>query len=104
MDNTRKFTGKADVYQKFRPGYPEELYEYLCKNCLPYGGVAADVGAGTGKFAEGLIRRGIRTYCVEPNEDMARILKENFAGASCFRRRRSIGLTKRRFTPAASGY
>ena len=84
MDNTRKFTGKADVYQKFRPGYPEELYEYLCKNCLPYGGVAADVGAGTGKFAEGLIKRGIRTYCVEPNEDMARILKENFAGASCF--------------------
>ena len=29
--NCEKFTGKADVYQKFRPGYPEELYEYLCK-------------------------------------------------------------------------
>ena len=74
IKNTEKFSGKADVYGKFRPGYPDALYEYLCKNYLPHGGVAADVGAGTGKFAAGLIKRGIKTFCVEPNADMARVL------------------------------
>ena len=83
--NCEKFTGKADVYQKFRPGYPEELYEYLCKYYLPSGGAVADVGAGTGKFAEGFIRRNITTFCVEPNADMARVLKENYGKYPNFR-------------------
>lgn len=79
-DNTKKFSGKADIYEEFRPGYPDALYEYLCKTYLPYGGNVADVGSGTGKFARGLIERGINTFCVEPNGDMARILQTNFRG------------------------
>lgn len=27
MENTEKFTGKADVYAKYRPGYPAELFD-----------------------------------------------------------------------------
>ena len=49
--NCEKFTGKADDYQKFRPGYTEDLYDYLCKYYLPSGGAVADVGSVTCKFA-----------------------------------------------------
>lgn len=82
--NTEKFSGKAEVYEKFRPGYPNALYEYLCKNYLPSGGAVADVGAGTGKFAAGLVKRGIKTFCVEPNADMARVLIDELGGFAAF--------------------
>lgn len=83
--NTQKFTGKADIYQKYRPDYPDELYEYLCKYYLPYGGVVADVGAGTGKFAKGFLSRKVTTFCVEPNADMARVLSQTYGDLPNFK-------------------
>ena len=71
IKNTEKFSGKAEVYEKFRPGYPDALYEYLCKNYLPRGGAVADVGAGTGKLAAGLVNGGRKPLVVEPTADSA---------------------------------
>lgn len=34
MENTEKFTGKADVYAKYRPGYPAELFDICIINIL----------------------------------------------------------------------
>lgn len=65
------FTGRAAVYDKYRPGYPEKLMDYLCKaNGLTEESLVADVGSGTGKFTAQLLQCGLRVAAVEPNDDM----------------------------------
>lgn len=71
--NEEKFTGKADVYSSHRPGYPEELYDFLFSELgFAAGTAVADVGAGTGIFSLPLAKRGCRVFAVEPNADMRR--------------------------------
>jgi len=67
--NTELFTGKAEVYAKSRPGYPEEAIDYIC-GLAPSNAIFADIGAGTGKFTELIAKRGYTIFAVEPNEDM----------------------------------
>jgi len=67
--NTELFTGKAQVYAKARPGYPDAVLEYI-KSLVPPNAVFADIGAGTGKFTKLLARGGYAIYAVEPNADM----------------------------------
>lgn len=76
--NTEKFTGKAEVYAKARPGYPDAVVDYICSLVLP-NAVFADVGAGTGKFTELLARRGHTIFAVEPNTDMRQQLSVTLA-------------------------
>lgn len=66
--NEQKFTGKADLYEKFRPSYPDELISYLYDNA-PCEAVA-DIGAGTGKFTRCLLQKPWKVTAVEPNADM----------------------------------
>jgi FkbM family methyltransferase len=73
--NTELFTGKANVYAKARPGYPEAAMDWIA-SLLPKDAVIADVGAGTGKFTVLLAQKGYRVYAVEPNADMRRQLYE----------------------------
>lgn len=71
MENTEKFTGKADVYAKYRPGYPAELFEHLYqKYSLNASSVIADIGSGTGIFTRELLKSGMKVKAVEPNADM----------------------------------
>jgi len=82
MTNTEKFTGLAQVYRKYRPGYPDELFDYL-KNTLGLNPKSrtAEVGSGTGIFTGLLLAHGLREiYAVEPNADM-RAVAENELGA-----------------------
>lgn len=80
MSNTEKFTGRANVYDKYRPGYPQELYEFLFNTFnLNEKSVIADIGAGTGKFALSFLCKGIKTVCVEPNSDMKGIMDLNYS-------------------------
>lgn len=67
--NETKFTNKAVVYDKSRPGYPEEAIDYML-TLAPKNPVAADVGSGTGKLSEALLKRGYKVYAIEPNEAM----------------------------------
>lgn len=67
--NTEKFTGKAEVYAKARPGYPDAAIDYI-KSMVPSNAVFADIGAGTGKFTELLARHEYTVFAVEPNADM----------------------------------
>jgi SAM-dependent methyltransferase len=69
MNNTDKFTGRADVYAKARPSYAEKSVDYIL-NQLPEKPVIADIGAGTGKFSKQLAERGVTLFAVEPNDDM----------------------------------
>ena len=67
--NTELFSGKAEAYAKARPGYPEEVVDYIL-SLAPQGAVFADIGAGTGKFTELLAKKGLPVFAVEPNADM----------------------------------
>ncbi len=71
MNNTEKFTGRADAYVKARPSYSQAFIKMLCEK-LGFGKdtIVADIGSGTGKLSKQLLENGCIVYCVEPNEDM----------------------------------
>lgn len=81
--NEEKFSGKAEIYEKYRPSYPSELFDLLYSRYVDPESVIADVGSGTGKFAKPLLERGNTVYCVEPNADMmdkAKLLLDGYGG------------------------
>ena len=83
--NEDRFTGKADIYKKFRPSYPKELMDYLYSQVgFSRDSAIADIGAGTGIFSRLLLERGSRVYCVEPNGDMRRALEQDLSGFNNF--------------------
>lgn len=65
-------------YEDVRPGYPAEAFAAVLADLRPHCAKealsAADVGAGTGRFTEGLIARNVRTFAVEPSTVMRRVL------------------------------
>ena len=80
MDYTNRFDGRGEVYAKARPRYAEGLFEYLKSEVgAAAGSVFADVGSGTGIFAEQLLNSGYAVFAVEPNGDMRRKAEEKLA-------------------------
>ena len=80
MDSTKLFYKKADIYDKFRPPYATELYEYIRSNVITNcdNFTMADIGSGTGMFCEPFLRDGVSVYCVEPNESMRLLAEKKF--------------------------
>jgi predicted RNA methylase len=71
VDNTNRFTGKAELYVQARPRYADALFSYMKEDLqLRIGSVVADVGSGTGIMSDQLLSAGYVVYAVEPNEDM----------------------------------
>lgn len=71
MDNTKKFSGKADVYQKARPNYAQALLDFIAQKWqIGKGSLVADIGSGTGIFTRQLLGLGAKVFAVEPNADM----------------------------------
>jgi len=78
--NEERFTGKADIYKKYRPTYPKELIEYLYSQVgFSQNSVIADIGSGTGIFSRLLLERESTVYCVEPNEDMRQTAEKDLS-------------------------
>ena len=73
--NEEKFTGKADVYDKYRPTYPAELVDWLYEKT--HAETVADIGAGTGIFTKCLSAKPWSITAVEPNADMLEKLRGN---------------------------
>ncbi|MCU0432637.1 MAG: class I SAM-dependent methyltransferase [Bacteroidia bacterium] len=70
-NTTERFSGRVANYVKWRPGYPQALYEALLKNnTLATTDVIADIGAGTGISAALFAQNGHHVIAVEPNEPM----------------------------------
>jgi SAM-dependent methyltransferase len=67
----------ARDYDDVRPGYPEEIAERIFGYA---GGVVpvVEVGAGTGKATALWMSRGTRVTCVEPDPQMAALLRGRF--------------------------
>lgn len=85
MDSKDKFTGKADIYAKARPNYPQEYLDYLIDtNELTKNSKVADIGSGTGILTKQLLELGFSVAAVEPNADMRGIAERNLADYSNF--------------------
>ena len=64
------FGAVAEAYERFRPGYPDELFDAV----TAYAGrpirTALEIGAGTGKATRLLARRGVTVTATEPDPAM----------------------------------
>lgn len=70
-DSTQSFSGLADRYTIGRPMYADELIKTLYSEYrFSEQSIIADIGCGTGKFAQQLLEKGSLVYGVEPNDDM----------------------------------
>lgn len=70
-DNTTRFSNRVENYIKYRPGYPEEIADWLQQQyTLPASAVVADIGSGTGISSEVFLKKGFTVYGVEPNAPM----------------------------------
>ena len=80
MDNTKKFSNRAEDYTNGRPSYAQSfinmLYDELGFN---ENSVIADIGSGTGKLSKQLLEKGSKVFCVEPNDDMRRIAEKELS-------------------------
>jgi len=73
----------GELYDRYRPGYPEALFEDL----LSLSGISPsdrilEIGCGTGQATLSLARRGYAMSCVEPGPRLASIARRNLAGFS----------------------
>ena len=83
--NEERFSGKAEIYKKYRPSYPKELFDYLYSDIgFTENSVVADIGAGTGIFSRLLLERGSKVYAVEPNNDMRQTAEKDLSGYKNF--------------------
>jgi SAM-dependent methyltransferase len=67
----------AEAYERFRPGYPVELFETV----MAYAGrpvrTALEIGAGTGKATRLFARRGVMVTATDPDEAMLAELRKH---------------------------
>jgi len=75
------FDRAAEVYQRARPDYPDELFDDLVTVAgLRPGDRLLEVGCATGKATLPLARRGLRITCIEPGGALAAAARRNVAG------------------------
>ncbi|MEI6620829.1 MAG: class I SAM-dependent methyltransferase [Actinomycetes bacterium] len=67
------FGAWAQDYDRYRPGYPPEVLEFLLSQ-VPGDGTVVDIGAGTGQLARGLLGLGANVIGVEPDDRMREVL------------------------------
>jgi SAM-dependent methyltransferase len=82
-DPTERFSERAEYYAKYRPGYPDEMLQFLRAHLVPPAAVA-DVGSGTGILTRLLLDCGYELYAVEPNEPMRRHAERALSGYPAF--------------------
>jgi SAM-dependent methyltransferase len=77
----RSFDGGARLYDEFRPGYPEPLFDDLVRlSGIPAGGRILEIGPGTGQATLPLARRGFSILGLELGASMARVCRKNCRG------------------------
>lgn len=74
------FDAGARLYDRFRPGYPEPLFNDLVRmSGIPVAGRILEIGPGTGQATLPLARRGFSITGIELGASMARLCRENLA-------------------------
>ncbi|BCJ75243.1 hypothetical protein CS0771_47870 [Catellatospora sp. IY07-71] len=71
------FGAMAEAYERFRPGYPAELFDMV----MAYAGgpvqAALEIGAGTGKATRLFAERGVSVTATDPDGDMLAELRKH---------------------------
>ncbi|MGC5011941.1 class I SAM-dependent methyltransferase [Streptosporangium sp. DT93] len=76
-DRALSFGTVAEAYERFRPGYPEELFDMVAAYAARPVRTALEIGAGTGKATRLFARRGVAVTATEPDEAMLAELRGN---------------------------
>jgi SAM-dependent methyltransferase len=72
----RTFDQIAELYDKARPDYPEQIFDDLfAAGGLDRDAAVLEIGCGTGQATRHLARRGGRVVCVEPGENLAKVAR-----------------------------
>ena len=62
----------ADEYAAIRPGYPDDLFDFLVRTaCIGLRSRIIEVGSGTGQATLGLAERGFNVLCIEQGAQLA---------------------------------
>jgi hypothetical protein len=71
VSHPERFTGRVDVYQKYRTRYPAAVLRALEQRCgLAPSWQVADIGAGPDMLTELFLAHGNPVVAVEPNAEM----------------------------------
>jgi SAM-dependent methyltransferase len=73
----RTFGGVADLYERHRPGYPDEAVRWMTG---PDHRTVLELGAGTGKLTAGLLRQGHRLVATDPSAGMLGPMRRRLGG------------------------
>jgi SAM-dependent methyltransferase len=66
----------AEQYDAMRPSYPDEMFDtVMASGGLHAGDAALEIGAGTGKATRSVLARGLVVHALEPDRDMAAVLR-----------------------------
>jgi SAM-dependent methyltransferase len=83
---SRSFELVADVYERARPGYPQEAIDWIADRLdLRLDRIVLDLGAGTGKLTRSLVDTGARVIAVEPGDAMRAVLERAVPQAEAMR-------------------
>ena len=73
------FNQAAEYYDKYRPGYPQEIIDSLISvTGITEGSDLLEIGCGSGKATEQFIGNGFNILGIDPGEDLVRIGNERF--------------------------
>jgi ubiquinone/menaquinone biosynthesis C-methylase UbiE len=71
LDSVARFSATADDYDKYRPQYPDSIFEWISNLAqLSAGARIIDIGCGTGIATRPWAARGARVVGVDPNRHM----------------------------------
>jgi SAM-dependent methyltransferase len=71
------FGSVASTYERFRPGYPDELVDEVLAYASRPVRTALEIGAGTGKATRVFARRGIALTATDPDQGMLTELRKH---------------------------
>src|SRR6266480_1152894 len=79
-ERARSFDAWAGDYDRYRPGYPDVLFEEIRSRLqLPERPLVVDLGAGTGRASLAMAALGWRVTAVEPGKPMLEVLRAQAA-------------------------
>ncbi len=79
-ERARSFGAVAEDYERFRPGYPDDLVALVREVADGPVRRAIEVGAGTGKATRTFASAGIEVVATDPDADMLGVLRRECAG------------------------
>jgi SAM-dependent methyltransferase len=85
MNSTERFTDRVEDYAKYRPHYPQAMFEAMrARLGDPNTSAIADIGSGTGISTKPLVDMGFEVFAVEPNAAMRAAAEQELADYPSF--------------------